>query len=68
VAIEQAVDSCARDPRLGIATEATGTFRYPLTRHSYTIFYRVIADRDEVEIVRVIHAARVKDLGRLPED
>lgn len=68
VAIEKAADSCALNPFLGIATDTTGTFRYPLTRYDYTIFYRVRADLDEVEIVRVIHAARIKDLGRLPDD
>ena len=68
VAIEQATGSCALNPFLGTATDTRGIFRYPLTRHDYTIFYRVLADLDEVEIVRVIHAARIKDLGRLPDD
>ena len=42
--------------------------RLPLGRYRYTIFCRIDAQRGIVEIVRVIHGARVKDLGRLPED
>ncbi len=40
----------------------------PLVRYPYTVFYRVDAGRDVVEVARVIHAARVRDLGRMPEE
>jgi plasmid stabilization system protein ParE len=37
-------------------------------RYPYTIFYRIDAERGLVEIARVIHGGRVKDLRQMPED
>jgi plasmid stabilization system protein ParE len=42
--------------------------RLPLVRHPYTIYYRVDAERGLIEIARVVHAARIKNLRRLPSD
>lgn len=42
-------------------------WRLPLVRYPYTIFYRIVADQDEVQILRVVHSARVKDLKRMPK-
>ena len=39
-----------------------------LGKYRYTIFQRVCADVECMEIACVIHCARVKDLGALPED
>lgn len=50
------------------ATDEPGVRRVPLVRYPYTVFYRVDAARAVVEIARVIHSARVRDLGRLPDD
>ena len=41
--------------------------RLPLLRYPYTIFYRVDPDRNIVEIARVVHGARIRDLGSMPE-
>jgi len=41
---------------------------FPLFRYPYTIFYRIDATVGQVEIVRVVHGARVRNLGRLPND
>jgi plasmid stabilization system protein ParE len=50
------------------ATDEPNVRRLPLVRYPYTIFYRVDATHDLVEIARVIHGARVKNLRRLPRD
>lgn len=55
-------------PYASAATDEPNVRRLPLVRFPYTIFYRVDAARALVEIARVIHAARVKDPGKLPED
>jgi plasmid stabilization system protein ParE len=68
VAIERAVEACALNPRTGAKTDEPEVYRRPLNKYRYTIFYRVLADVDAVEIARVIHGARVKNLRRLPRD
>lgn len=50
------------------ATDAPNRRRRPPGRYSYSIFYRLNQERDLVEIVRVIHGARVMDVGQLPSD
>lgn len=67
-AIERAIDLTARNPYAGSSTDEPNLFRYPLGRYRYAVFYRVDAVRNVVEIVRVIHGARLRDLGRLPEE
>lgn len=67
-AIERAIELAARNPYAGTSTDEPGLFRYPLGRYRYTVFYRVDAVRDVVEIVRVVHGARVRDLGSLPDE
>lgn len=67
-AIERAVELCTRNPYAGAATDEPNLYRHPLTSYRYTIFYRVDAGRDLVEIARIIHAARVKNLRQIPDD
>jgi plasmid stabilization system protein ParE len=45
-----------------------GVYRRPLSKYRYTIFYRMLANQQGIEIVRVIHSARVKDLSTLPDE
>ena len=68
IAIEHAIGLCAANPYIGAKTDEPDLLRYPLSRFRYTIFYRVIEGRDILEVVRVIHAARVQDPGKLPDD
>jgi toxin ParE1/3/4 len=65
LAIEHAIHMCALSPRAGARTDEPGVYRRPLGRYRYTIFYRVRPD--VMEIVRVVHAGRVKRLASLPE-
>lgn len=57
----------AEFPYASVATDVPNVRRVPITQYPYTIFYRVEANVDTIEIARVIHAARVKNLGKLPE-
>lgn len=50
------------------ATDEPGVRRIPLVRFPYTIFCRVDASRQLVEIARVLHSARVQNLGEIPDD
>lgn len=50
-----------------MATDEPSIRRLPLVRYPYTVYYRVVAALERVEIARVIHAARIRDLGRIPE-
>lgn len=68
IAIEHAIGLCVANPYIGAKTDEPDLFRYPLSRYRYTIFYRVNEGRDVLEVVRVIHAARLRDLGKPPGD
>ncbi len=66
VAIEHTINLCATNPYIGAKTDVPNVYRHPLARYRYTIFYRVDADRDLVEIVRVVHGAQVRDVRQVP--
>jgi toxin ParE1/3/4 len=55
-------------PYAAAATDEPNVRRMPLVRYPYAIFFRIDAVRDVVEIARVIHGARVKRLGAMPDD
>ena len=68
VAIEHTAEVCAENPRCGTPTDVPHVYRWPLNAYRYTIYYRFDPASDVVEVVRVVHAARVRDLGRVPEE
>jgi plasmid stabilization system protein ParE len=68
VAIEHTVHMCALNPRIGAKTDEPDLYRRPLSKYRYTIFYRTLAGAEGIEIARVVHSARVKNLRKLPED
>ena len=68
LAIERAIALCALTPAAGSKTDDAGLFRMPLGKYRYTVFYRFDLVSDVLDVVRVIHGARVKDLGSLPDD
>ena len=68
LAIEHAIRSCALSPQASAKTDEPGVYRRPLGRYRYTIFYRVLAGGEGIEIARVIHGARVRNLRRMPND
>lgn len=65
-AIRSTCEGVAHFPYAAPATDEPGVRRLPLVRYPYTIFYRVDPARDLVEIARVVHGARVRDLGAMP--
>jgi plasmid stabilization system protein ParE len=65
-AIEHTVNLCALSPRAGSKTDEPDVYRWPLGKYRYTIFYRLRSD-EGIEIVRVLHGARVKDLRQVPD-
>lgn len=71
-AVEDAIritcEALAEFPFAAPATDEPNVRRAPLAIYPYTIFYRVDNQRQCIEIARVIHGARITDLGRLPED
>lgn len=66
--IRATCEALADFPYASVTTDEPDVRRIPLVRFPYTIFYRVDADRDVVEVARVFHAARIKDLGSMPEE
>jgi plasmid stabilization system protein ParE len=68
LAIEHAVELCALNPHGGAGTNLPGVYRRPLSKYRYTIFYRTLFDTNAIEIVRVVHGARVRNLRHLPRD
>ena len=55
-------------PFASAATDEAHVRRLQLVRYPYTIFFRINVARQRVEIARVLHGARIKNLGTLPDD
>lgn len=66
--IRATCEALADFPYASAATDEPGVRRIPLVRFPYTIFYRVNAMSDVVEIARVLHGARVRNLGKMPDE
>ena len=66
--IRMACERLSHFPFASMATDVPGIRRLPLSRYPYTIFFRVDEVRDLVEIARVVHSARVRDIGTIPDD
>ena len=54
-------------PEIGVMTDLKDVRRFPLTRYPYTIFYRIDWSENTVDILRVVHAARIRDLDTPPD-
>lgn len=67
-AIRSACNGLADFPFAAVATDEPNVRRLPLVRYPYTIFYRIDAARALVEIARVVHGARVRNLRTLSRD
>jgi toxin ParE1/3/4 len=65
--IRATCEGLADFPYASAPTDEPNVRRLPVVRYPYTIFFRVDPDRELVEITRVIHSARVKNLGQMPD-
>lgn len=68
LAIEHTIHVCALNPRAIGRTDEPNLYRRPLGKYRYTIFYRVLPGDAGIEVARVVHSARVKDLHKMPAD
>jgi plasmid stabilization system protein ParE len=68
LAIEHAIRMCALNPRAAASTDEPNVRRRPLGKYRYTIFYRTLAGEAGIEVVRVVHGARVKNLAKVPDE
>jgi plasmid stabilization system protein ParE len=68
LAIERTIHLCALNPRAIGKTDEPNVYRRPLGKYRYTVFYRVLPHDEGIEVARVIHGARVKDLRKMPEE
>lgn len=66
--IHATCEGLADFPYASAATDEPNVRRIPLVRFPYTVFYRIDTAHDVVEIARVVHGARVRDLGKMPGD
>ena len=67
-ALVKAIDGCAVNPERGTRCDQPRLYRWPLHRYPYTIFYRPLGGGDGIEVARVVHGARVRKLGKMPDD
>ncbi len=68
LAIEYTIHTCTLNPFAAAKTDEPNLYRRPLGKYRYTIFYRTLPDAEGIEVARVIHGARVKNLRKLPDD
>jgi plasmid stabilization system protein ParE len=64
-AVFKALDVVVTFPRIGVATDEAGVHRWPMRDFRYTIFYRIAAD-DNIDVLCIIDASRLRDLKRVP--
>ena len=64
--IFKTIELLERHPGSGEETDRRNVHRWPMTQYPYTIFYRVRRINNFIEILRVIHGRRVRNLRRVP--
>lgn len=67
LAVEHTVSVCAEYPRSGTRTNKPGTYRRPLAKYRFTLFYRIIENEGCIEIIRLVRGGRVKNLSQVPK-
>ncbi len=68
LAIESTIAACVRYPGIGSPTDEADVYRRPLRKYRYTIFYRRLPDGEGIEVARVVHSARIRDLRHIPDE
>jgi plasmid stabilization system protein ParE len=67
LAIEYTIQLCALNPRAAARTDEPNVYRRSLGKYRYTVFYRILPNEQGIEVARVVHSARIKDLRKLPD-
>ena len=67
LAIEHTIHLCALNPRAIGRTDEPNLYRRPLGKYRYTIFYRVLPGDAGIEVARIVHGARVKNIRKVPD-
>jgi plasmid stabilization system protein ParE len=68
IAIERAIAVCEAFPRAGARTDEPAVYRWPMSKHRVTIFYRTLANDAGIEVARVLRSGRIKTLRTMPND
>jgi toxin ParE1/3/4 len=66
--IRSKIDRIALFPQTGSRTRVANVRRLPLVKWPYTIFYRIVTAEDAIDVLRVVHGAKVKNLRTVPKD
>lgn len=64
--IRLACDQIGQYPYASAKTDEPNVRRLPVVHFPYTIYFRIDATAQIVEIARVIHSARIENLRKLP--
>jgi plasmid stabilization system protein ParE len=65
-ALERTIERCDENPLANPRTRSPHVRRCPLKKYRYTIFYRIFPGEKDIEVMRVRHSARVRNLRRVP--
>jgi plasmid stabilization system protein ParE len=65
---EPTIDLSAFAPLADSKTDEPSIYRRSLGKYRCTIYYRVSPEGAGTEVVRVVHGARMKALGTVPDD
>jgi plasmid stabilization system protein ParE len=67
LAIEHTIRLCALNPRAIGKTDEPNLYRRSVSKYRYTVFYRVLSGDAGIEVARVVHGARVKNIRKVPD-
>ena len=59
---------CALSPHAAAKTNQVNVYRRPIGKYRYTVCYRAFPGDEGIEVVRVIHSARIKNLATVPDE
>ena len=65
-ALERTIERCDENPLANPRTRSPNVRRCPMKTYRYTIFYRIYAGENDIEVMRVSHSSRVRNLRRVP--
>ena len=67
LAIERTVELCGDYPFMFALTAKGQIRRCPVAKFRYTVYFRLDKSSGDIEIARIVHSSRVKNLKRMPK-